>query len=104
MKFFQNVDVVVEAFDRADQKLMIIKAFGQKMKEKVLIIASGLAGYASNNTIKTIKFSKNIYLVGDHIEEAGFGVGLMAPRVGIAAHHQANAVLRYLLGENPAGN
>jgi len=26
----------------------------------------------------------------------------MAPRVGIAAHHQANAVLRLLLGEEPA--
>jgi sulfur carrier protein ThiS adenylyltransferase len=25
----------------------------------------------------------------------------MAPRVGIAAHHQANAVLRLLLGEDP---
>ena len=28
---------------------------------------------------------------------------IMAPRVGVAAHHQANAVLRILLGEDPVG-
>jgi len=37
--------------------------------------------------------------VGDQKTEARPGVGLMAPRVGIAAHHQANLVLRILLGE-----
>jgi len=41
-------------------------------------------------------------LVGDGNAAAVPGQGLMAPRVGVAAHHQANAVLRLLLGESPA--
>ncbi len=101
--FFNQADVIIEAFDRADQKTMIINAFKQRLPDKILIIGSGLAGFASNNTIRTVKFTKNIYLVGDQVEEAGFGIGLMAPRVGIAAHHQANAALRYLVGQDPAG-
>jgi sulfur carrier protein ThiS adenylyltransferase len=35
------------------------------------------------------------------VTEARPGEGLMAPRVGVAAHHQANAVVRILLGEDP---
>jgi sulfur carrier protein ThiS adenylyltransferase len=44
---------------------------------------------------------RNFWLVGDGEAAARPGQGLMAPRVGIAAHHQANAVLRLLLGEEP---
>ena len=39
-----------------------------------------------------------LYVVGDLTSAAGPGHGLMAPRVGVAAHHQACAVLRLLLG------
>ena len=61
--------------------------------------ASGLAGYGENNTILTQKIHKNVYIIGDGTSAAGPGHGLMAPRVGIAAHHQANQILRILLGE-----
>jgi len=44
----------------------------------------------------------SLSLCGDGSTAAAPGTGLMAPRVGIAAHHQANAVLRLLLGHNPA--
>ena len=37
--------------------------------------------------------------LGDLETGAAPGCGLMAPRVGIAAHMQANVVLRLLLGE-----
>jgi len=40
-------------------------------------------------------------MVGDLVTAAEPGTGLMAPRVGVAAHHQANAVLRLILGEDP---
>ena len=63
--------------------------------------ASGLAGFGPSNTIVTRKAARNLYLVGDGETAARPGEGLMAPRVGIAAHHQANAVLRLLLGEEP---
>ena len=51
------------------------------------------------DTIGVRKMGENIYIVGDLETGAAPGCGLMAPRVGIAAHLQANVVLRILLGE-----
>ena len=95
---FGPVDVMVEAFDRADQKAMLMQHF----KTAPLVCASGLAGYASGETIGVRKMGKRIYIVGDLETGAAPGCGLMAPRVGIAAHMQANTVLRILLGEEQA--
>jgi sulfur carrier protein ThiS adenylyltransferase len=67
-----------------------------------LVTASGLAGYGPGNQIRVRRVLGNLYLVGDEETAARPGMGLMAPRVGIAASHQANAVLRLLLGE-PVG-
>jgi sulfur carrier protein ThiS adenylyltransferase len=69
--------------------------------DKPLVVASGVAGYGPANTIRTRRAGSRLYLVGDETSAARPGEGLMAPRVGIAAHHQANAVLRLLLGEDP---
>ncbi len=98
-RIFKEAIVVVEAFDRAEEKAMLINAISEKMPEKYIVAASGVAGYGDNNEIKTIRFSSKIYIIGDQKTPAQPGVGLMAPRVGIAAHHQANLVLRILLGE-----
>jgi len=98
-KIFKDVQVIVEAFDRAEEKAMLINAISEKMLDKYIVAASGVAGYGDNNEIKTIRFSSKIFIVGDQKTAAQPGVGLMAPRVGIAAHHQANLVLRILLGE-----
>ncbi len=92
---FGEVDVMVEAFDRADQKAMLMQHF----KGKPLVAASGLAGYGPGETIGVRKMGKLVYVVGDLSTGAAPGCGLMAPRVGIAAHMQANLVLRILLGE-----
>jgi len=98
-KIFKEAEVVVEAFDRADEKAMLINTVSEKMPDKYIVAASGVAGYGENNEIKTVRFSSRIFIVGDHKTAAQPGVGLMAPRVGIVAHHQANVVLRVLLGE-----
>ncbi len=99
---FGAADVLVEAFDAADQKAMLAEVFLGAIPGKPLVAASGLAGYAPANTVLTRRVAANFYLVGDGESAAGPGQGLMAPRVGIAAHHQANAVLRLLLGDEPA--
>ena len=99
---FSGCSLIVEAFDRADMKAMLVNTVLEQMIGVTVIAASGLAGYGSNNTIKTNKISGRLYLVGDGISEAQPGNGLMAPRVGIAAGHQANQVVRCLLGENLA--
>ena len=98
-RIFKEADVVVEAFDRADEKAMLINAVSEKMPDKYIVAASGVAGYGDSNEIKTIRLSSKIFIVGDQETAAQPGMGLMAPRVGIAAHHQANIVLRILLGE-----
>ncbi len=98
-RIFKEAPVVVEAFDRAEEKAMLINAVSEKMPEKYVVAASGVAGYGDNNEIKTIRFSSKIFIIGDQKTAAQPGVGLMAPRVGIVAHHQANTVLRILIGE-----
>jgi len=100
---FADVDVVVEAFDKPDAKAMLMETCATALPDTPLVMASGLAGHAPSNTILTRAFGRKVTLVGDLVEAAGPGNGLMAPRVGVAAHHQANAVLRILLGEDPVG-
>ena len=94
-ELFGSVDVMVEAFDRADQKAMLM----QHVKSVPLVAASGLAGYGSGESIGVRKMGERLYIIGDLETGAAPGCGLMAPRVGIAAHMQANTVLRILLGE-----
>jgi sulfur carrier protein ThiS adenylyltransferase len=98
LEVFAGVDVMVEAFDSTAAKTMLLKTFRRHRPEVPLITASGLAGYGPSNQIRTRRILKNLYLVGDEETSARPGMGLMAPRVGIAASHQANAVLRLLLG------
>lgn len=98
LETFAGVDVLVEAFDTPAAKAMILRTYRSRRPEVPVITASGLAGYGSANSIRTRRILKNLYLVGDEETAARPGMGLMAPRVGVAAAHQANAVLRLLLG------
>ena len=100
-KLFGSVDILVEAFDAADQKAMLVQHFLQQCPHKPIVAASGMAGYGPSNSIRTRRVSRHFFLCGDGVTAAGPGYGLMAPRVGIAAHHQANTVLRLLLNEQP---
>lgn len=100
-ELFGDVDVLVEAFDRADQKAMLVGAYGMHFPDRPAVMASGLAGHMPSNTIRTQRMGRSMVMVGDLETAAQPGTGLMAPRVGVAAHHQANAVLRLILGEDP---
>jgi len=98
---FKDADVLVEAFDRADQKAMLVENFGKAYPDRPIVMASGMAGHMPSNTVRTQRIGKSMVMVGDLVTAAQPGTGLMAPRVGVAAHHQANAVLRLILGEDP---
>lgn len=100
---FGDVDILVEAFDGPDCKAMIMETFVTACAGKPIVMATGLAGYEPSNTILTRKMSETLVVVGDLETAAKPGTGLMAPRVGVAAHHQANAVLRLLLGKDAQG-
>ncbi|NTV48739.1 MAG: sulfur carrier protein ThiS adenylyltransferase ThiF [Geobacteraceae bacterium] len=97
---FSNCSVVIEAFDRAEMKAMLVNRVLESMPQCTVVAASGVAGYGSNNNITTRKVSRRLFMTGDGVSEAAPGNGLMAPRVGIAAHHQANQAIRILLGED----
>lgn len=99
MNIFKDADIIVEAFDNPKSKAMLVNTILFKNKDKIIVAASGMAGYFSNNDIKTKKINDNFYLVGDCSHEAKIGCGLMAPRTAIAANHEANTVLRLIMGE-----
>ncbi len=96
---FGQVNVMVEAFDQADQKLMLLESFTQSFPGVPYVGASGLAGHGDESTVRVHRAGSSVFIVGDLASAAQPGRGLMAPRVGIAAHMQANLVVRLLLGE-----
>ena len=95
---FQQCDIVLECLDRAEAKAMFIQGVAESLPEAYVIGASGLAGYGDSNSIQTRRLGEKIFMVGDLLKAAEPGRGLMAPRVGIAAHHQANLVVSLLMG------
>ena len=97
-QYFGGVNALVEALDKAESKAMLLNTMAERCPDVPVVTASGVAGHGPSNSIKTLPFGK-YFIVGDQETEAATGMGLMAPRVGIAAHHQANCVLRILLGE-----
>ena len=93
---FKHCDLVIEAFDDATQKHMLIETFSREMPEKYIISGVGLAGFGNNNALKTSKFG-NIYICGDNISEVSDENPPLAPRVGVVACMQANQALELLL-------
>ncbi len=98
-ELFQDFDIVCEAFDNPYNKAMLIENLLAKTNS-IVVSASGMAGYNSGNEIKTQKRLARLYVCGDLKTEAQIGTGLMAPRVQICAGHQANMILRILIGED----
>ncbi len=99
VSLFSDVEIVVEAFDGAANKALLVNTVLHECPDQYMIAASGLAGFYSNNTITTKRITEKFYLVGDDVSEAKPGSGLMAPRAALAASHQANTVLRIIMGE-----
>ncbi|HOJ49910.1 MAG TPA: sulfur carrier protein ThiS adenylyltransferase ThiF [Spirochaetota bacterium] len=91
---FKNSFIVIECFDKAEEKTMLIKSL---VPDKIVIAASGVAGYGDNDAIITRKINDKLYIVGDFEKEAGIGMGLMAPRVMIAAAKQANLAVEIII-------
>jgi sulfur carrier protein ThiS adenylyltransferase len=94
---FRSVEIIVECFDDATAKSMLLGTVRETLPQAYLILASGLAGYGDSNSIRTWRMGERIFIVGDLKTAAEPGRGLMAPRVGIAAHHQANLVISLLM-------
>ncbi len=95
---YKNCDVIVEAFDKADMKQMIIETVLSDMPGKPVVSGLGMAGFGESNSIKTEKIG-DLYICGDKVRETSDNLPPLAPRVGIVANMQANQVLEILLME-----
>ena len=94
---FLNCDVVVEAFDKPEEKRRLAECFFGG--EKFYVSASGLAGWGQTNDIITRRIRDNVVLVGDQKTSVSQDLPPCAPRVGVASCKQADAVLAWVLKE-----
>lgn len=98
-EIFRGDTLVCEAFDKAESKAMLVNTLLSSCPETIVVSGSGMAGYYSSNTIQTRRRMGRLYLCGDGQRGIEEGESLMAPRVTLCAAHQANMILRLLLGE-----
>ena len=96
-ELFAEDEIICEAFDRPEQKAMLVNGVLEAFPEKKLVAASGMAGFGDSNRIHTRRVMKNFYLCGDEETESVPGMGLMAPRVAVCAAHEANMIVRLIL-------
>lgn len=96
LPLFDSVDVMVEAFDIAEMKEMIIEQFQVNKPSIPLVVGNGMAGWGESNEMKVEKLG-NLYICGDSKTEIGPEMPPMAPRVLICAAMQANTVMSILL-------
>ena len=125
MELVGRADVVVEAFDNAEAKAMLVNAVlehnaevasamaagedcadssageGRADRLQFLVAASGMAGFGDANSIQTRRVSKKFYMCGDGVSDVNDGVGLVAPRVMACAAHEAQTVVRIICGLEP---
>jgi thiamine biosynthesis protein ThiF, family 2 len=93
---FSGCDVLVEAFDAAEIKQMLIEQASTLLPNLPVVAGSGMAGWGNTNKLKVECFD-NVYICGDGTEEASEINPPLGPRVGIVACMEANTVLELLL-------
>lgn len=96
VEIYKDCDIMVEAFDLAEMKKMLIETCLSEFPSKPVIIGSGMAGWGNNNDIRYRK-NENLYICGDEKSEIADDNPPLAPRVGIVANMQANTVLEIIL-------
>lgn len=93
---YKECDVIIEAFDKAEMKQIIIEVVSEKLPDTPLIVGLGMAGWGDNNSIHSRQLD-NLFICGDEVKEIAENLPPLAPRVGIVANMQANTVLEILL-------
>lgn len=98
-ELLQDDCIICEAFDCAESKAMLVNAVLEKMPQKYIVAASGMAGLHSANSIKTRRVAQKLYVCGDGESDVAADGTLFASRVMLCAAHQAHAVLRIISGK-----
>lgn len=95
-EFLSDVDIICEAFDKAEEKSKLVNFVLEKMPEKYVVAASGMAGIGSPNEIITRRITNKFYLCGDGKSEVQDNNSLFSARVMLCSAHQAQTVLRII--------
>ena len=90
--------IICEALDDPATKSMVVTEVLANSEDKLVVAASGMAGLDDANLIRTQRKLSRLYLCGDEKSDFEFTPGMMAPRVSICAGHQANIIIRLLMG------
>jgi len=94
-QFFEKCDIVVEAFDKVDNKYNFIEFY--QNRHPYVISGSGMAGLRDKKDLKVKKMG-NVYIVGDLATDAAAGHPPLAPRVTACAALMAEVALDLALG------
>ena len=98
-QIFGEVDLLIEAFDAAEEKAMLIENALYLWPERALVAGVGMAGYGNSETIR-FRRTGNLYICGDESSEIAEELPPLAPRVGMVASLQANIALEILLNRS----
>lgn len=96
-ELFSEYPIVCEAFDKPDQKAMLVRELLMQCPKTIVVSGNGMAGYSDANEIRTCQVMKRLYVCGDQSTDVGNGIGLIAPRVAVCAAHEANKVLQLIM-------
>ena len=91
---FESADLIIEAFDRAEEKAWLIESWCKAFPKRPIVCASGISGIGSTEELK-VKNAGNIWIIGDG--ESDMSMGLCSARVAIAANMQANCAIELLV-------
>ena len=95
-QIFAEADIVAECLDGAEQKQMFVETILTKT-DKIIVSASGLAGFGDSNSIQTRRISNKLIICGDFQSGIDNNKIVTAGRVGIVACHQANAIVELIV-------
>jgi sulfur carrier protein ThiS adenylyltransferase len=96
-EIFLGCNVIVEAFDSAAMKEMLIETVQIKMPGIPLVVGSGVAGWGKTGDLTCRKIDDTLYVCGDESSEVSDEMPPVAPRVSIVANMQANVVIEILM-------
>ena len=96
-ELFEDYPIVCEAFDKPDQKAMLVRKLLTQCPKTTVVSGNGMAGYGDTNEIRTQQMMGRLYVCGDQSTDVGNGIGLIAPRVAACAAHEANKVLQLIM-------
>jgi sulfur carrier protein ThiS adenylyltransferase len=89
-----DADVVLECFDEAESKTLLVSNFIKRRPATPMIAVSGLAGTGTLEDLRVSRGPGGLVLVGDGESEATPDSGTLSTRVAAAAAMQAHEAIR----------